>query len=97
MKYVTQEKLKEYVSNGDFDKAIKSYKIDDDRNLVIVSWSRKEDGSVELTTNNSMSIKTTLSRTIKKSLEKLKQYEMNFDDTLSLNFSSGEDKDTEII
>ena len=60
MKYVSQEKLQEYVSNGNFEKAIKSYTIDDDRNLVIVSWSRKEDGSIELTTNNSMSLKTAL-------------------------------------
>lgn len=60
MKYVPQEKLQEYVSNGNFEKAIKSYTIDDDRNLVIVSWARKEDGSIELTTNNSMSLKTAL-------------------------------------
>lgn len=38
-----------------------------------------------------------LAKELNISLEKLKQYEMNFDDTLSLNFSSGEDKDTEII
>ena len=62
MKYVTQEKLQEYIDKKDFDNAIKSYTIDDDRNVVIVSWSQNEDGTIELKTNNSMSLKTALSK-----------------------------------
>ena len=64
MKYVTQEKLQEYISNNDFNNAIKCYTIDDNRNLVIVSWKQNEDGTIELTTNNSMSLKNALSKYI---------------------------------
>ena len=64
MKYVTQEKLQEYISNNDFNNAIKCYTIDDNRNLVIVSWKENEDGTIELTTNNSMSLKNALSKYI---------------------------------
>ena len=62
MKYVSQEKLQEYVDNNDFDNALKSYTIDENRNLVIVSWTKNEDGKIELKTNNSMSLKTALSK-----------------------------------
>lgn len=60
MKYVTPEKIQKYIDDGDFENAIKSYTIDENRNLVIVSWSRKEDGTIELKNNNSMNIKTAL-------------------------------------
>ena len=62
MKYVTPEKLQKYIDDGDFDNAIKSYTIDENRNLVIVTWSRNEDGSIELKTNNSMNLKTALKK-----------------------------------
>lgn len=62
MKYVSPEKLQKYVDDGDFENALKSYTIDENRNLVIVTWSQKEDGSIELTTNNSMSLKTALKK-----------------------------------
>lgn len=62
MKYVTPEKLQEYINNNNFDKALSSYTIDENRNLVIVTWNKKEDGTIELKTNNSMSLKTALSK-----------------------------------
>lgn len=60
MKYVSQDKLQEYIDNGDFENALRSYTMDEDRNLIIVSWSQKEDGSIELKNNSSMNLKTTL-------------------------------------
>lgn len=60
MRYVTQEKFQSYIDNGDVTNALKSYTIDDERNLVIASWSRKEDGNIELKTQNSMNLKTAL-------------------------------------
>ena len=62
MKYVTQETMQEYVDNGNIEEAIKSYTIDDDRNVVIASWSQKEDGSIEIKTSNSMNLKTALEK-----------------------------------
>lgn len=62
MKYVPQDKMQQYIDDGDFENALKSYTIDENRNLVIVSWSRKEDGSIELKTNNSMNLKTALEK-----------------------------------
>lgn len=62
MKYVSPEKLQKYVDGGDFENALKSYTIDDEKNLVIVTWSRGEDGSIELRTNNSMNLKTALKK-----------------------------------
>ena len=41
---------------------MKSYTLDDERNLVTVTWSVKEDGSVELKSNNSMNLKTVLQK-----------------------------------
>lgn len=62
MKYVSQEQMQEYVDNGNIEEAIKSYTLDDDRNVVVASWSQKEDGSVEIKTNNSMNLKTALEK-----------------------------------
>lgn len=62
MKYVTQETMQEYVDSGNIEEAIKSFTIDDDRNVVIASWSQKEDGSIEIKTNNSMNLKTALQK-----------------------------------
>lgn len=62
MKYVTQETMQEYVDNGNIEEAIKCYTIDDDRNVVIASWSQKEDGSIEIKTSNSMNLKTALEK-----------------------------------
>ena len=62
MKYVSQETMQGYVDDGNIEEAIKSYTIDDDKNVVIASWSMKEDGSVEIKTNNSMNLKTTLQK-----------------------------------
>ena len=60
MKYVSQDKLQEYIDNGDIENALKSYTLDDDRNLVVVSWSQNTDGSIELRDSNSMNLKTAL-------------------------------------
>lgn len=62
MKYVSPEKLQEYVDNADFDNAIKSFTLDDNGNLVIVTWSTNESGELKLKTNNSMNLKTALSK-----------------------------------
>lgn len=62
MKYVSQEQMQEYVDNGNIEEAIRSYTLDDDRNVVVASWSQKEDGSVEIKTNNSMNLKTALEK-----------------------------------
>lgn len=62
MKYVSQETMQGYVDDGNIEEAMKCYTLDDDRNVVIASWSMKEDGSVEIKTNNSMNLKTTLQK-----------------------------------
>lgn len=62
MKYVTQETMQGYVDSGNIEEAIKCFTLDDDRNVVIASWSQKEDGSLEIKTNNSMNLKTTLQK-----------------------------------
>ena len=62
MKYVTQETMQEYVDSGNIEEAIKCFTLDDDRNVVIASWSQNEDGSIEIKTNNSMNLKTTLQK-----------------------------------
>lgn len=62
MKYVKKEQLQKYIDAGDVDNALKSYTIDDDKNIVIVSWTRNKDGSIELKTNSSLNLKTALQK-----------------------------------
>lgn len=62
MRYVSQETMQGYVDNGNIEEAIKCYTLDDERNVVIASWSMSEDGSIEVKTNNSMSLKTALEK-----------------------------------
>ncbi len=62
MNYVSPETMQDYVNNGNIEEAIKCYTLDDDRNVVIASWSQKEDGSIEVKTSNSMNLKTTLEK-----------------------------------
>ena len=62
MHYVSPETLQGYIDRGDIDNALKSYTLDEERNLVTVTWSVKEDGSVELKSNNSMNLKTALEK-----------------------------------
>lgn len=62
MKYVSPETMQNYVDNGNMEEAIKYYTLDDDRNVVIASWSQKEDGSIEIKTSNSMNLKTALEK-----------------------------------
>ncbi len=62
MRYVSQETMQGYVDEGNIEEAIKCYTLDDNRNVVIASWSMNEDGSVEIKTNNSMNLKTTLQK-----------------------------------
>lgn len=62
MKYVKKEQLQKYIDDGDVGNALKSYTIDDDKNIVIVSWTRNKDGSLELKTNNSLNLKTALQK-----------------------------------
>lgn len=60
MKYTSPEKLQSYIDDGDYENALKYYTIDDERNLVVITWSQNEDGTIELKTSNSMNLKTTL-------------------------------------
>lgn len=62
MHYVAPETLQGYIDNGDTENALKSYTLDEERNLVTVTWSVKEDGSVELKSSNSMNLKTALQK-----------------------------------
>lgn len=62
MRYVSQETLKEYVDSGDWENAIKSYTLDDDRNVVVATWSVNENGNLEIKTNNAMNLKTSLEK-----------------------------------
>lgn len=62
MKYVPQDTMQEYIDDGNLEEAIKCYTIDDDKNIVIATWSQKEDGSVEIKTTNSMNLKTALEK-----------------------------------
>lgn len=62
MKYVSQETMQEYVDNGNLEEAIKCYTIDDDKNIVVATWSQNEDGSVQIKTTNSMNLKTALEK-----------------------------------
>lgn len=62
MKYVKKEQLQKYIDDGDVENALKSYTIDDDKNIVIVSWTRNKDGSIELKTNSSLNLKTALQK-----------------------------------
>ena len=64
MEYVPEEQFKKYISDGNFDKALRTYTIDKDRNLVVATWTQKEDGSIELKTNNSMNLKNALKKYI---------------------------------
>lgn len=62
MQYVSSETMQSYIDNGDFENAIKSFTLDENRNVVIATWSQDESGSIELKTNNSMSLKTALEK-----------------------------------
>lgn len=62
MKYVPQEQFQDYIDNGDWENAIKSYTLDENRNLLTATWSLKEDGNLELKENSSMNMKTTLEK-----------------------------------
>ena len=62
MKYVSQETLQGYIDNGDFDNAIKSFTLDEERNLITVTWSMDRDGNITLKTNSAMDLKTALSK-----------------------------------
>ena len=62
MKYVTQETMQEYIDSGNIEEAIKCFTLDDDRNVVVASWSQKEDGSIEIKTSNSMNLETALEK-----------------------------------
>ena len=62
MHYVPEETLQGYIDSGDFENAIKSYTLDENRNVVVATWSVGQGGGVELKTNNSMSLKTALEK-----------------------------------
>lgn len=62
MKYVSQETMQGYVDNGNIEEAMKCYTLDDDRNVIIASWSQNEGGAVEIKTNNSINLKTALEK-----------------------------------
>ncbi len=62
MRYVSQETFQGYIDNADFENAIKSYTLDDSRNLITATWSLKEDGTLELKTNTAMNLKTALEK-----------------------------------
>lgn len=62
MKYVDQEKFQKYIDNCDIENALKVYTIDDERNLVVATWSKKEDGNIELQSKNSVNLKTALKK-----------------------------------
>ena len=62
MHYVPEETLQGYIDSGDFENAIKSYTLDENRNVVVATWSVGQGGGLELKTNNSMSLKTALEK-----------------------------------
>lgn len=62
MEYVEPEKFQEYIDNGDIEKALKFYTIDDERNLVVATWSKEEDGNIELQSKSSVNLKTALKK-----------------------------------
>ena len=62
MKYVSQDTMQGYVDSGNIDEVLKCYTLDDEKNVVIASWSQKEDGSIEIKTNNAMNLETALEK-----------------------------------
>lgn len=62
MKYVSPDTFQNYIDNGEYDKAIKSFTLDDERNLVTATWSMNADGNIELKANNAMDLKTALEK-----------------------------------
>ena len=96
MQYVSQEKMQEYIDSGNVEAVLQYYTLDDDRNVVVATWSQKEDGSIELKTNNSMNLKTTLQKYVMP-FEYLLYFYMDTDETHFVDDLADEVMNSEII
>lgn len=59
LSYITKERFDEYIKNGD-KSVLNYYTFDDGGNLIIASWSVREDGTIGFESNSSMNLKSSL-------------------------------------
>ncbi len=61
LKYVPKEKMDEYIKNGDKE-ALNVFTLDEENKVITATWSIKDDGNTEISTNSAMDLKTALQK-----------------------------------